>query len=131
MESTGLTLYVTVGSTAFTPLINAVLSEPSLIALRSRGFSKLILQVGNSQVDASHVESLRAGNGGQWEELEVYTFKDSLAEDMARADLIVSHAGECLSLTDPHTIISSLLCFIQSQALDQSWKRSDSANHYW
>lgn len=56
--------------------------------LKARGYERLVLQVGRGSVlpEADSCPHLK---------LEAFRFKDSIAEDMKQADLVVSHAGEC------------------------------------
>lgn len=88
--------FVTVGSTKFDALINSTLSEPVLNALRSKGFTSLVVQSGNSPVDVSGgttADSVtRLQKSGL--DIEIWKFKPSLEPEYERADLIISHAGE-------------------------------------
>lgn len=85
--------FVTVGSTKFDSLVQAVLSQPVLHALRSKGYLKLVVQCGNS-----HIEGY-ANSDTLWNfethrlEVEMWRFKPSLEEDYNVADLVISHAG--------------------------------------
>ncbi|KZP20744.1 glycosyltransferase family 1 protein [Athelia psychrophila] len=87
--------FVTVGSTKFDALINSTLSEPVLNALRSKGFTSLVVQSGNSPVDVSGgttADSVtRLQKSGL--DIEIWKFKPSLEPEYERADLIISHAG--------------------------------------
>lgn len=89
-------VFTTVGSTKFDALVNAVLSEPVLRALRLQGYSTLVIQSGNSEVGAKctgdttdtttlHKDGLN---------VEVWKFKPSLKDEFERADLVISHAGK-------------------------------------
>ncbi|XP_067404344.1 UDP-N-acetylglucosamine transferase subunit ALG13-like isoform X2 [Emydura macquarii macquarii] len=78
--------FVTVGTTSFEELIAAVTAPESLQVFRSLGYSKLALQIGRGAV-APEPFSTEAFT------LEVFRFKDSLAEDLQKADLVISHAG--------------------------------------
>ncbi|EMD38396.1 glycosyltransferase family 1 protein [Gelatoporia subvermispora B] len=88
-------VFVTVGSTRFDALIHRVLSDDVLAALRTRGYSTLVVQCGNSDWDASSFIQ----EGDDWRHaaddmtIEVWRFKPSLQEEYERADLIISHAG--------------------------------------
>ncbi|KAL1116284.1 hypothetical protein AAG570_005779, partial [Ranatra chinensis] len=57
-----------------------------LQALKKRGCKRLILQFGNG----TFVPETGINSGIQ---IESYRFKDSLAKDMAKADVVISHAG--------------------------------------
>uniref|UniRef100_A0A8C0U9Z5 UDP-N-acetylglucosamine transferase subunit ALG13 n=2 Tax=Cyanistes caeruleus TaxID=156563 RepID=A0A8C0U9Z5_CYACU len=56
-------------------------------ALQSRGYQKLVLQVGRGSLPQAQPSSSSAVA------VEVFRFKDSLAEELQRADLVISHAG--------------------------------------
>ncbi|XP_051486576.1 putative bifunctional UDP-N-acetylglucosamine transferase and deubiquitinase ALG13 [Apus apus] len=79
-------VFVTVGTTSFDDLVATVCSPAALQVLRSRGYEKLVLQVGRGALEP-------AAGSGRAVALEAFRFKDSLAEDLRRADLVISHAG--------------------------------------
>lgn len=54
--------------------------------LRSRGYGQLVLQVGRGALEP-------APSGSAAVAVESFRFKDSLARDLRRADLVISHAG--------------------------------------
>ncbi|XP_060904303.1 UDP-N-acetylglucosamine transferase subunit ALG13 homolog [Labrus mixtus] len=80
------TVFVTVGTTSFDELSNTITCPESVQALKARGCERLVLQVGRGSV-------VPAADSCPQVKLEVFRFKDSIAEDMKQADLIVSHAG--------------------------------------
>lgn len=87
---------VTVGSTRFDALVQAVLSEPVLAALRARGYSRLTVQCGNSEFDANGFEQQEDGLVQTTENgigIVVWKFRPSLEEEYEKADLVISHAG--------------------------------------
>ncbi|XP_029918567.1 UDP-N-acetylglucosamine transferase subunit ALG13 homolog [Myripristis murdjan] len=80
------TVFVTVGTTSFDELIGSITSSAAVQALKSRGYDRLVLQVGRGSVlpgpeVCPHIT------------LEAFRFKDSIAEDIKGADLVISHAG--------------------------------------
>uniref|UniRef100_A0A3Q3VNA0 UDP-N-acetylglucosamine transferase subunit ALG13 n=1 Tax=Mola mola TaxID=94237 RepID=A0A3Q3VNA0_MOLML len=80
------TVFVTVGSTSFDDLIESVTSVESVQTLKACGYERLVLQVGRGSLLPSadicpHIS------------LEAFRFKNSIAEDIKRADLVISHAG--------------------------------------
>uniref|UniRef100_A0A8D0EF75 UDP-N-acetylglucosamine transferase subunit ALG13 n=1 Tax=Strix occidentalis caurina TaxID=311401 RepID=A0A8D0EF75_STROC len=77
-------VFVTVGTTSFDDLIATVCSPAALEV--SRGYGKLVLQVGRGALEP-------ALSGSSALAVEAFRFKDSLAEDLWRADLVISHAG--------------------------------------
>ncbi|XP_075291388.1 UDP-N-acetylglucosamine transferase subunit ALG13 [Opisthocomus hoazin] len=79
-------VFVTVGTTSFDDLIATVSSPAALQVLQSRGCQKLVLQVGRGAVEPDPRSSPALA-------VETFRFKDSLAEELRRADLVISHAG--------------------------------------
>ncbi|CAL8331854.1 UDP-N-acetylglucosamine transferase subunit ALG13 homolog isoform X2 [Gadus morhua] len=80
------TVFVTVGTTSFDELILTIKTPEAVKALKARGFERLVLQVGRGSV-------LPGPESGLDLTLEAFRFKDSISEDIARADLVISHAG--------------------------------------
>ncbi|KAM6923608.1 UDP-N-acetylglucosamine transferase subunit ALG13 [Xenentodon cancila] len=80
------TVFVTVGTTSFDELIERITSTEATQVLRARGYERLVVQVGRGSYlpDADSCSHLT---------LEAFRFKDSIAEDMKQADLVISHAG--------------------------------------
>ncbi|VDB82625.1 unnamed protein product [Peniophora sp. CBMAI 1063] len=83
-------VFITVGSTKFDALIEAVLSQSVLEALSSRGYGEVVVQCGNSRVEDAILGDARLLHGAR---VSVYRFKPSLTQDVDDADLIISHAG--------------------------------------
>ncbi|XP_063038336.1 UDP-N-acetylglucosamine transferase subunit ALG13 homolog isoform X2 [Melospiza melodia melodia] len=85
-------MFVTVSTTSFDELIAAACSPPALQALQSRGYQKLLLQAGWGSLPQPQPSSSPAAA------VEAFRFKDSLAEELQSADLVISHtgAGSCL-----------------------------------
>ncbi|XP_036404863.1 UDP-N-acetylglucosamine transferase subunit ALG13 homolog [Megalops cyprinoides] len=80
------TVFVTVGTTRFDELIESVASEETVRVLSDLGYQKLVLQVGRGSVlpDPDSCAGLV---------VDAFRFKDSIAEDIRDADLVISHAG--------------------------------------
>uniref|UniRef100_A0A3Q0RQW9 UDP-N-acetylglucosamine transferase subunit ALG13 n=1 Tax=Amphilophus citrinellus TaxID=61819 RepID=A0A3Q0RQW9_AMPCI len=72
------TVFATVGTTSFDELIES--------ALKARGYERLVLQVGRGSVFPAAASCPHIT-------LEAFRFKDSIAEDIKQADLVISHAG--------------------------------------
>ncbi|KAJ6657427.1 hypothetical protein lerEdw1_002486 [Lerista edwardsae] len=94
--------FVTVGTTSFDDLIAAVTAPEALQArllwsrvLQDLGYSKIVLQVGRGTICPDPVATTTFT-------LEVFRFKNSLSEDIQRADFIISHAGagSCLEVLE-------------------------------
>lgn len=88
--------FVTVGSTRFDALVQRTLSDAVVDILRGKGYSKIVVQCGNSDFDTNRF----AQQGDFWTRelegggaVEVWRFKPSLQEEYEQADLVISHAG--------------------------------------
>lgn len=82
----GQSVFVTVGTTQFEALINAVVKKETLEALRHRGYTKLTLQIGHGKFTPPVGQH-------QGVALSHFRLKPSIAENFASADLVISHAG--------------------------------------
>ncbi|XP_048885647.1 UDP-N-acetylglucosamine transferase subunit ALG13 homolog [Brienomyrus brachyistius] len=80
------TVFVTVGTTSFDDLIASVISQEAVQALVARGYEELVLQVGRGSI-------LPGRDSCPGLTLQAFRFKDSIAGDIQRADLVISHAG--------------------------------------
>jgi beta-1,4-N-acetylglucosaminyltransferase len=119
-QTNSKTVFVTVGTTLFDPLIEAICTPSFLHKLISHGYTHVIIQYGKGSIpnivtaalpnsnsekktipveDKSQSQSILQGFypttndtslGIHW---QVYPFKPSLEQDMKNADLILSHAG--------------------------------------
>jgi len=96
-------IFITVGTTLFEPLIECISKSSFLNIIASHGYGRLVIQYGkgsNPIIGTDIVpseESQSSGtfkaSGGDSIEWEIYQFKPSLEADMQNADLIISHAG--------------------------------------
>nr|XP_006003669.1 PREDICTED: putative bifunctional UDP-N-acetylglucosamine transferase and deubiquitinase ALG13 [Latimeria chalumnae] len=80
-------VFVTVGTTSFDELISAVSAEETIQLFQKLGYRKLVLQIGRGTVEPKPYTT--AGFA-----LQVFRYKDSIAEDIRNAALVISHAGE-------------------------------------
>ncbi|EGF82268.1 hypothetical protein BATDEDRAFT_10179 [Batrachochytrium dendrobatidis JAM81] len=95
-------VFVTVGTTRFDDLVEAVLDPSFLQLLVKHGFNQLILQHGHSpippQLQTASIIN-RQDNIIEWTDtvsgmtIQAYSFKPSLLSDMQSASRIISHAG--------------------------------------
>jgi len=97
--------FVTVGSTRFDALVQAVFTEDVLSSLCRKGYTSLVVQCGNSAFELA--SAIRDGDTHKMSragvDIEFWTYKPSLQEDYEKADLVISHAGRPLVLLDdPH-----------------------------
>ncbi|XP_011647069.1 UDP-N-acetylglucosamine transferase subunit ALG13 homolog [Pogonomyrmex barbatus] len=81
------TVFVTVGTTKFDDLITTVLSPAILEALSARNYKRLILQIGNSNLEPDC--TARCG----FQKIEIFKLSPSIGEYMQLANLVISHAG--------------------------------------
>ncbi|KAJ8255445.1 hypothetical protein GJAV_G00204950 [Gymnothorax javanicus] len=79
-------VFVTVGTTSFDDLIQCIISEDVTQVLVGLGYQKLVLQVGNGSLLPDPDSCPALG-------LHAFRFKDSIAEEIKNADLVISHAG--------------------------------------
>eukprot|EP00793_Prasinoderma_coloniale_P000586 PRCOL_00003734-RA len=104
----GGSVFVTVGTTSFDALISAVDRAETARALAERGYTSATLQIGRGEYEPH--ETCPACTGVPGFSVDYYRFKGSLAEDMASASLVVSHAGsgsifEALALKKPLVVV--------------------------
>ena len=96
---------ITVGSTRFDALVEAALSQPVLNALTQKGYSDVVVQCGNSQVDDAFSPAERERNVRMYGvDIDVWKFKPSLDEEYDAADLVIGHAG----LRSPYSSLLSM-----------------------
>eukprot|EP00117_Sycon_ciliatum_P008811 scpid90487/ scgid11357/ UDP-N-acetylglucosamine transferase subunit ALG13 homolog; Glycosyltransferase 28 domain-containing protein 1 len=81
------TVFVTVGTTSFNELVEAASSKSFRGLLYAKGYRKLILQIGRGELTPQ--EDASSGEVA----LSYYRYKDTLADDIRQADLVISHAG--------------------------------------
>ena len=85
-----MSVLVTVGSTGFDLLVQAVISNPFLDAIHSKGFTHLTVQCGNSRVghDSNYHSFHSRGI-----DIELWKYKPSIQAEMQKSDIVISHAG--------------------------------------
>ncbi|XP_018912456.1 UDP-N-acetylglucosamine transferase subunit ALG13 [Bemisia tabaci] len=94
-SNTNKQVFITVGTTRFDSLIQQVCSSSVLSTLKSKGYSKVVLQIGNGSYEPKSV----AFPGIK---VEFFRFKNNLKEDISNSDLVISHAGagSCLEVLE-------------------------------
>ncbi|KAI9006266.1 UDP-N-acetylglucosamine transferase subunit ALG13 [Phycomyces nitens] len=85
-----MSVFVTVGSTGFDELIQAVTSVSFLSFLELQGYRNLVVQYGSSE--AIYTRSILLPTTINLA-VTGYSYKQSIDDDMNQADVIVSHAG--------------------------------------
>jgi len=86
-RSTFQSVFLTVGTTRFDKLVEAAVARPVVQALKAIGCRKLTIQAGSSAtpfLEDFHRDALN---------IEIYSYKDSIYEDIKAADLVIGHAG--------------------------------------
>ena len=117
------TVFVTVGTTKFDVLIQAVDTTEVANALVSKGYSKLVVQKGAGKYQMHTL----LPQGSQQHQLsnglhvQVFDYAPSLADYMTAADLIISHAGsgsifEALRLRKPLIAVPNAILMDNHQA---------------
>ncbi|KAH7889456.1 glycosyltransferase 28 [Phlebopus sp. FC_14] len=80
-------VFVTVGSTKFDALVQAAISKPVLDELEKKGYTRMVLQRGHSDLGKDVAQDEHRM------QIETWKFKPTIQADIERADLVVSHAG--------------------------------------
>lgn len=95
LENEERSIFVTVGTTLFDSLIEAVSDSSFLKIVQARKYENLTIQYGNGHHYPISSSSSSSYNEKDEKMLHVntYKFKPSLDEDMSKATLIISHAG--------------------------------------
>jgi beta-1,4-N-acetylglucosaminyltransferase len=101
--------FVTVGTTLFDALIRALDSDACLAALRARGVTRLLLQIGHGTHEP------RASFPGL--EIAYYRHNAQYKADVAAADLIISHAGAG-SIMDALAAKKKLIVVVNTMLMD-------------
>ncbi|KAI8070648.1 stretch-activated Ca2+-permeable channel component-domain-containing protein [Gilbertella persicaria] len=85
-----MSLFITVGSTGFDDLIKETTSSAFLESLASNGIHKIRYQYGSSE--SIFIHQLQAYHGPVLN-IDGYSYKQSITEDIEQADMMISHAG--------------------------------------
>jgi beta-1,4-N-acetylglucosaminyltransferase len=85
LESVDKTVFVTVGTTLFDPLIDAVTTKECLKVMAELGYKHVKIQYGKG--------SYKTPEDTFGMSLEAYKYKPSLLPDIQSASLMISHAG--------------------------------------
>ena len=132
-----MSCFVTVGSTKFNELVAEVCSVPVLLALKTKGYESICIQIGKSDVPNSFFElctdklnfldklnakekiqlELHLPNEGRLK-AHLFRFLPSIEEEIQLSSLVISHAGagsslETLSMKKP------LITVINDNLMDQ------------
>jgi len=77
-------VFVTVGTTKFDELIDFVTERRTLDALKRKGFTSMIIQLGNGNCILEHSDIMKISS---------FKFKPDIGPDISNSDLIISHGG--------------------------------------
>lgn len=88
----GRRLLVTVGTTQFDMLIEAILSDSVMQALTTSGYTDIRLQIG-SALETVREKARFVSSALELVNLEYYDYKSSLESDIEWANLVIGHAG--------------------------------------
>lgn len=106
-------VFVTVGTTQFNALINAINTSEVAAVLRRLGLRRLTIQIGSGHdhdlPNSSHYKDIP---------IEVYSLKPSIKPDISTADLIISHAGAgtCIDVLTQKNV--PLVVVVNDQLMD-------------
>lgn len=106
----GKHVFVTVGTTKFDALVRAVDDSAVLKTLYHEGFTSLLAQIGHGK----HVPTFVGETGIS---CQSYRYKPTLQQDMARADLVISHAGAG-SIMEALALGKALVVVVNSALMD-------------
>ncbi|CAM8922897.1 unnamed protein product [Rhodiola kirilowii] len=98
-------VFVTVGTTSFDKLVQAVDMQDVKQELYKKGYTNLLIQMGRG----SYTPTECTGEDGSLA-VEYFTFSSSIADHIKSADLVISHAGsgsifETLRLRKPLIVV--------------------------
>ncbi|KAF9917801.1 N-acetylglucosaminyldiphosphodolichol N-acetylglucosaminyltransferase catalytic subunit alg13 [Lobosporangium transversale] len=137
--STHRSIFVTVGTTRFDKLVNAISSPDLLQLMHDLGFTHLSLQHGNSIVPTLFLPTIDNSEATttatvttivkvESMQIEVYKYKASLHDDMINADLIISHAGAG-SILEALRLQKKLIVVVNEDLMDNHQQELGSALH--
>jgi len=89
-SSSSRSVFLTVGTTEFDELVSAIDTCEFVQALCAFGCVRLSVQIGRGAVEPKVLAQECATRGVSY---SCFRFKDSLTDEMQRADLIISHCG--------------------------------------
>lgn len=111
------TVFVTVGTTLFEPLVSAVLDESALQWMGRAGFTHLVVQYGKGVKPTISPPKSEGSNDSNLPTIILYDFKPSLMDDMKCADLLICHAGAG-TLMEALTLQRKIVTVINTKLMD-------------
>ena len=85
--------FVTVGSTAFDLLVDAILQPNALKALRNKGYTELVIQCGDTKLESLREQLPEYHHFAEGLDIYAWKYRKSLENDLRESELILSHAG--------------------------------------
>jgi beta-1,4-N-acetylglucosaminyltransferase len=107
-------IFVTVGTTDFNTLIEAIDSEEFLNLIVRKGCKRLVIQIGRGELEPSYLPEVCSSVDI---ELEVFRFKPALTADMQGADLVICHAGAG-SITEALSLQKQVMVVVNNSLMD-------------
>lgn len=107
-------IFITVGTTDFNSLIEAVDCEEFLNFIVRKGCKRLVIQIGRGEVEPTYLSEVCSCVDI---ELDYFRFKPALSEDMKAADLIICHAGAG-SITEALTLQKNVMVVVNNSLMD-------------
>ena len=104
-------MFVTVGTTSFDALIEALDSERTVKVLEQRGFTELTLQIGRGTYAPTTLRTRGAFK------VRVVEYLPSIEREIARAGLVISHAGAG-SVFETLRSVTPLLVVVNERLMD-------------
>ena len=103
-------IFVTVGTTQFDSLLQAVTSTDVLDYFNDNGFTQLTLQKGrgNFELESTSYKNLK---------IECFQYKDTIMDDLREASLVLSHAGAG-SILETLSLRKFLVVVVNEQLMD-------------
>lgn len=105
-------VFVTVGTTKFDALVRALDSDACLRALADRGCTHLLLQIGHGEHEPRAQSAAAPGL-----HVSFYRHNPQYKTDVARADLVISHAGAG-SIMDALSLQKKLVVVVNTALMD-------------
>ncbi len=124
------TIFVTVGTTEFDGLIEAIDSEDFVTCLKKCNFQHLNVQTGRGtyfpRVLGKYQVSDASSSSASGLKVSIFNFKPNLEADMKSADLIISHCGAG-SILESITLRKALIVVINETLQDNHQKELSDA----
>lgn len=112
LQTANMRVFVTVGTTKFDALVRALDSDACLQVLADRGCTHLLLQIGHGEYEPRAQSAAAPGL-----QIAHYRHNPQYKQDVARADLVISHAGAG-SIMDALSLLKKLVVVVNTALMD-------------